>query len=157
MKKKIGSYTLTYANNQYTQAIKEVVFEVLEEYQLEVGEIDACLENVETNYFQNKGCFLVLLDAQGKVVGTGGLFYLNAATAELRKMYLLPQHRGKGLGKATMLSLLDEARNLGYKRVTLETASVLKEAIGLYKKYGFQEIKSDHLPERCDQAYELIL
>ena len=41
--------------------------------------------------------------------------------------------------------------------MTLETASVLKEAIALYESYGFVEYEPDHLSARCDQAYFLQL
>ncbi|BDS10744.1 GNAT family N-acetyltransferase [Aureispira anguillae] len=157
MEKSFGSYHLKLANNSYTDAIKSVVFDVLKEYHLVAGAIDFCLENVETHYLNQGGIFLVLMDGKERVVGTGGLYRLNDQTVELRKMYLLSEHRGKGLGKWLLTTLLDEAKRLGYKRVELETASVLKEAIGLYKKYGFQPFNSDHIATRCDQAYELIL
>jgi putative acetyltransferase len=50
---------------------------------------------------------------------------------------------------------LSKAKELG--RVILETASPLKEAIGLYKRYGFKEFNPEHLSARCDQAFELYL
>ena len=52
---------------------------------------------------------------------------------------------------------LAEARRLGFGRIILETASVLKEAIDLYKKYGFQPYHASHCAARCDQTYELSL
>lgn len=44
-----------------------------------------------------------------------------------------------------------------YEVIVLETASPLKEAIGLYKQYGFEEFEADHLAARCDQAMQLLL
>jgi len=52
---------------------------------------------------------------------------------------------------------LAKARQLGFARITLETASVLKEAIRLYESYGFKPYTPDHLSRRCDQAYVLDL
>ena len=52
---------------------------------------------------------------------------------------------------------LDKARELGFSKILLETASVLKEAIQLYKSYGFKEYEPEHLSCRCDQAYMLEL
>ena len=72
-------------------------------------------------------------------------------------MYLLPAFRGKGIGKFILEFALQKAKELGYKRITLETASALKGAIGLYKKYGFKSFNPDHLSARCDQAFELYL
>jgi len=79
------------------------------------------------------------------------------AACELRKMYLHRDYRGKGLGRGLLEHALAEARRLGFKRVTLETASVLKEAIRLYESYGFKPYRPAHLSCRCDQAYSLDL
>lgn len=157
MKKKRGNYTLTTASNYHTKVMKQLVFDVLIEYGLEPGAIDFCLDDVEKHYFERGGYFVVLLDENDVVVGTGGLYPLNKESLELRKMYLLPAHRGKGLGQWMLSILLEKARELSFQRVELDTASVLKEAIGLYQKNGFRRFESDHIVARCDQAYELIL
>ncbi len=52
---------------------------------------------------------------------------------------------------------LAKAKQLGFARITLETASVLKEAIRLYESYGFKPFQPNHLSCRCDQAYMLDL
>lgn len=157
MENKLGAYTLIPANNSYTKVMKRLVFEVLVEYGLKLGTIDFCLDDVEKHYFERGGYFVVVLDENNQVVGTGGLYPLENGSLELRKMYLFSAHRGKGLGQWMLSLLLEKARALGFKRVELDTASVLKEAIGLYKKNGFQLFESDHIVARCDQAYELIL
>ena len=72
-------------------------------------------------------------------------------------MYLHRDHRAKGLGKRLLEHALAEARRLGFQTITLETASVLKEAIRLYERYGFQPCTPAHLSCRCDQAYSLKL
>ena len=76
---------------------------------------------------------------------------------ELRKMYLAQSVRGVGLGKKMLHRLLAEAKKLGFQQVTLETASVLKNAIILYQGAGFLPYQPDHLSSRCDQAYKLDL
>ena len=63
------------------------------------------------------------------------------------KMYLDSSFRGQGLGKKLLEMSLDKARELGFRRVTLETASVLKEALQLYQHYGFKEFKPSHFIE----------
>ena len=78
-------------------------------------------------------------------------------TCELRKMYLHRDYRGKGHGKRLLEHALAEARRLGFKTITLETASVLTEAILLYERYGFHPYQPPHLSPRCDQAYILEL
>ena len=101
--------------------------------------------------------FDVLLDPSGAIVGTVGLCPMGHATAELRKMYLLGSCRGQGLGRRMLEHALERAKALGFRKVTLETASVLKEAIALYERHGFTPYTPSHLAQRCDQAYYLDL
>lgn len=58
-------------------------------------------------------------------------------TCELQKMYLLPQARGQGLGKCLLLTLIEQARALGYRYMYLESFSKMREALYLYESLGF--------------------
>lgn len=118
---------------------------------------DADLADLEGNYWKKGGVFHVVLSPDGSIVGCAGLFQLSSAEVELRKMYLLPAARGRGIGKLLLSRLIADARRLGYQRVVLETASVLTEAIELYRSAGFSPISRDHLSPRCDQAWKLSL
>ena len=93
----------------------------------------------------------------GFALGSVGLYPVDRSTCELRKMYLHSSFRGKGLGRLLLEHALKRAKELGFSRVTLETASVLKEAIALYQSYGFRSYAPDHLAGRCDQAHYLDL
>jgi putative acetyltransferase len=142
-----------------SKAVIGVVDSVLREYGLAPDPLgtDADLADIEASYSKRGGVFRVIESADKRIVGCGGLFPVDSATVELRKMYLLAAARGRGLGKKLLAELLDEARRLGYKRVVLETNSVLIEAIGLYRKFGFRPVERGHLACRCDQAWELWL
>ena len=143
------------ANNNDAEEVMRLVFKVLRDCGLEPDPetTDADLKDI-VNWYHNKGgCFDVMENLQGKVIGTVGLYPLSDKMFELRKMYLHPEERGKGLGKALLEHSLRQASKLGFSSVILETASVLKEAISLYKNYGFKPYKAEHLSERCDQAY----
>jgi putative acetyltransferase len=118
---------------------------------------DADLADLEGSYWERGGVFLVVLSNEESIIGCAGLFPLSSAEAEVRKMYLLPAARGKGLGGLLLERLIAEARRLGYRSVVLETASVLREAIALYRSFGFSPTRRDHLSSRCDQAWELSL
>ena len=150
---------LRLANNNDCAEIAHLVYSILKEYNLkpDPASTDADLRDIEHSYFAQGGTFYVLEEKSGSIVGAYGLYPVESRTCELRKMYLHRSYRGKGLGKFLMESALSEARQLGFKRMTLETASVLKEAIALYKSYGFVEYQPGHLSSRCDQAYELEL
>ncbi len=147
------------ANNRDCTEITNLVFGVLKEYGLrpDPAETDADLDDIERSYFARGGVFLVLEDRDGAIIAAYGLYPLEDQTCELRKMYLEKAHRGKGLGKLLLDSALAQAKELGFKRITLETAFVLKEAIGLYESYGFEKYQAGHISERCDRAYVLEL
>ncbi|MHC4567855.1 MAG: GNAT family N-acetyltransferase, partial [Planctomycetota bacterium] len=147
------------AGNEDRQDVTNLVYGVLKEYGLKPDPqaTDADLKDIERSYFERGGAFFVLEDRDGSVIGAYGLYPIENQTCELRKMYLHKSHRGKGLGKFLLDSALEQATELGFKRVTLETASVLKEAIALYESYGFVECQPDHMSQRCDQAYHLEL
>jgi len=152
-------FTIRPATNADRDAIVAVVFGVLAEYGLspDPATTDADLNDIERAYRANGGMFDVLLGPDGAIIGTVGLFPMGEGTVELRKMYLLSSQRGQGLGRRMLDHALDQARALGFSRVTLETASVLKEAVALYERYGFKPYTPDHLAQRCDQAYRLEL
>ena len=147
------------ANNKDCEKVTELVYNILKEYNLkpDPASTDADIEDIEYSYFGQGGTFYVLEEKDGSIIGAYGLCPVKMRTCELRKMYLHSAHRGKGLGKLLLASALSKARQMGFQRMTLETASVLKEAIALYKSYGFVEYKEDRLSSRCDQAYMLEL
>ena len=73
-------------------------------------------------------------------VACGGVCRFVAETAEIRRMYVAPDHRGAGLSRRMLDALEDEARGFGYRRVRLETGTRQAEALGLYRSSGFEEI-----------------
>jgi putative acetyltransferase len=85
--------------------------------------------------------FVVELD--GRVAGGGGIAPLaggDADTCELRKMYFLPELRGRGAGRALMARCLAFAREAGFRRCYLETLTGMDAAERLYRAAGFAEI-----------------
>jgi GNAT superfamily N-acetyltransferase len=85
------------------------------------------------------GAFLVG-SADGRDVACGGVCRFDAETAEIRRMYVVPERRGAGFSRRMLGALEDEARSLGYRRVRLETGVHQHEALGLYRSSGFEEI-----------------
>ncbi|MEA5472566.1 GNAT family N-acetyltransferase, partial [Spirulina sp. 06S082] len=71
---------------------------------------------------------------------------------ELRKMYLLPEVRGQGLGHFLLQQLEMAIAARGFQEIWLETATILKEAVKLYESYGYQ-ISTGVETQRCDRLY----
>ena len=147
------------AGNADEPAVRALVFGVLRDYGLnpDPAATDRDLDDIECSYRSHGGGFDVMTTPDGTIIGTVGLMPLGDGRCELRKMYLAPAHRGRGLGRRLLMHALDRARALGFRRVELETAAVLTEAIALYRSFGFAPFTPDHLAPRCDQAYFLDL
>jgi putative acetyltransferase len=147
------------AANTEIPAIKKVIFSVLMEYGLKPSESgkDSDLNDIVENYFNANGFFGIVMDGDKNIVGTFGIYRLDTDVCELRKMYVLKKFRGMGCGKMILDFVIDLARKHHYKKIRLETITVLTEAVRLYKKYGFIEIKPTEINDRVDQAFELSL
>lgn len=147
------------ASNADGEHIRQLIFSVLTEYGLvpEPGGTDADISDVENNYIARGGLFELLIDENENILGTVGLYPMNDGVVELRKMYFAPELRGHGWGKKTLTRMIERAGELGFTRIYLETASPLKEAIGLYKSFGFTETCDGMHTDRCDQAFYLEL
>lgn len=151
----VPASTLRPARAEDSAACRALVTAVLREFGLnpDPQDTDADLADFARHYFARGGDFVVLEDAAGEIVGTCGLFPLAPGVVELRKMYLVPAWRGRGQGRRLLDWALTRARELGFQRITLETATALKDAIALYERNGFKPDCGGAHSCRCDLAY----
>ena len=84
--------------------------------------------------------FLVARDAGGVAVGCGGLRPLTAGGAEIKRMYVRPESRGKGASVAILQALEAAARGLGLAELVLETGTAQPDAIRFYERNGYVPI-----------------
>lgn len=85
------------------------------------------------------GVFLVTRRA-GRAIACGGICRFDETRAELKRMYVVPEARGLGLGRDLLIALEAEALRLGYVAVVLETGDRQPEALGLYRSSGYAPI-----------------
>jgi GNAT superfamily N-acetyltransferase len=83
--------------------------------------------------------YLVVVDG-GRAVACGGVQALDAETAELKRMYVRPAYRGRGLARQLLVALEELAGRYGHRVLCLETGSYLPAAIGLYTSAGYRPI-----------------
>ncbi len=119
--------------------------ELIREYSASLG-IDLGFQNFEqemaefpAHYTRPDGRVLVAVEG-GEAVGVVGLRRFSGRICELKRMYVRPEFRGKGIGRKLAKRAIKEARDIGYARMRLDTLSRLKEAISLYASLGFYEI-----------------
>ena len=85
------------------------------------------------------GLFLIAFD-RGWARACGGYRRIDAATAELKRMYVRPQARGTGLARLLLATLERAAHDAGYQRLWLETGMSQPEAMALYESAGYRPI-----------------
>lgn len=145
-------------NEDHKLAFKQINYEWIEKYfKIEEGDIDS-LENPEKYFLNPGGVILLAQDTTNKFLGTSALKIIENQSIELCKMGVTPKARGTGIGSIIGEAALTKAKELGVKRVYLETNSSLLSAISLYKKLGFVQIKNfSSLYTRADMAMEIWL
>ena len=114
------------------------------------------ISNYQREYIEKDGAFLVYIDA-GRIVGTGALRKMEEGVGEIKRLWLLPEYQGQGLGYRMMMHLLDMAREKGYAKVRLQTSPAYqKKAYVFYQRLGFYEIP-DYGDDPDDVGMELVL
>jgi putative acetyltransferase len=84
---------------------------------------------------------LLLAECDGQLAGCVALHKLEPGICEMKRLYLRPQFRGKGLGRVLAQRIIAEARQIGYSHMRLDTVEpVMKDAVAMYHKLGFKLI-----------------
>lgn len=140
-------------------AVVRLVREVLGEFGLEFGvgsATDDALLALPGAYEDAGGMFWVA-EEDGGLLGTCGVYPLDPTTFELRKMYVHPGARGRGLGRALLEGSIAFVRTAGARHLVLDTVDLMAGAIRLYERYGFVRDDGQIRGSRCTRGYRLDL
>ena len=134
--------------------------EIMDRYGVE--DVDVALDPLDPDHFRAPAGAFVVVWVDGVAAGCGGLRPHPAVvpglgpapTAEVKRMYVRPDHRGRGLSRLVLDALEARGRALGYARLVLETGVRQPEAIGLYEATGWTRVanlgpRSDYDGLRC--------
>jgi len=84
---------------------------------------------------------LLLAELDGELAGCVALHKFEPPICEMKRLYVRPKFRGKGLGRVLAEAVIAEARTIGYERMRLDTVGpVMQDAVAMYLRMGFREI-----------------
>ena len=96
--------------------------------------------NLKAHHLEaGRGTFLIARDG-GRAVGCGAIRLLESTTAEVKRMYVEPEQRSKGVAQAVLAALEVAAKKLGVRRLVLETGSYSDAALSFYRRAGFTPV-----------------
>ena len=138
-------------------AFKELNEAWISQY-FEMEESDRKMLNDPEGYILKQGGAILIALMDGEPVGTCALIRMKDQTFELAKMAVSPKAQGQKIGWKIGLAAIEKAKELGADIIYLETNSVLKPAINLYRKLGFEDASGYCSPyARCNVQMELKL
>jgi GNAT superfamily N-acetyltransferase len=120
--------------------------------------VDLCFQRFQQevdglpgDYASPDGQLLLAID-DDRAVGCVAIRKLGEGVCEMKRLFVQPGYRGKGLGRQLAEAIIAEARRIGYGKMRLDTLASLKEAVGLYRSLGFIEIP----PYRCNPLPNVV-
>jgi len=132
----------------YAESAKEVEYvrRLFVEYANSLG-FSLCFQNfaeelqeLPGKYAPPDGRLLLAFDGN-ELAGCVAMKKITDGMSEMKRLYVRPQLRGKGIGRALACAAIEEARRVGYNRMRLDTVPSMREAISLYESLGFKRIE----------------
>jgi len=147
-KQEIGAeFTVTEIIQAHSADHVEHARDLFKEYEAWL-EVDLCFQNFEKELAELPGKYtppdgrLLLAAENGKVSGCVALRKIGEGICEIKRLFVRPQFRGKGLGRQLAEAIIHDAKQIGYERMRLDTLPPkMNDAIVLYRSLGFKEIE----------------
>lgn len=138
--------------------------ELFREYSAWLG-VNLCFQNFEKELAELPGEYvppggrLLLAIENDQVAGCVALRQIGAGKGEMKRLYVRPEFRGKGLGRTLTEAIIEAARAIGYRRLRLDTLpGRMDQAIAMYRSLGFKDIERYYDNPYDTAAYmELVL
>ena len=120
------------------RAARELILSGLQEHWGELnGQLNPDLDDISTNY---AGSVFLVAKLGKRIIGTGALIPRSKTMAEIVRMSVASDMRRQRVGTRILQRLVEEANQLGFKRIILETTASWKEVVAFYEGFGFRRI-----------------
>jgi GNAT superfamily N-acetyltransferase len=109
--------------------------------------VSVCFENFDQEILELPGLYappdgrLLLAYVDDEPVGCVALRKLSDGVCEMKRLFVHPTGRGQKLGRNLVLAIIEEARQIGYRQMRLDTFPVMREAVAIYRSLEFREIE----------------
>lgn len=146
-----------------TQAVSDADIDLIRmlfrEYEQSIG-VSLCFQNFDQELARLPGDYappsgrLLLARVEDQIAGCVALRKFGDSTCEMKRLYLRPDFRGKGLGEQVVGTIIQEAQQIGYSKMRLDTMpGRMDQAIKLYRSLGFKEIPAYYNSPFNDTLY----
>jgi GNAT superfamily N-acetyltransferase len=148
-------WTIRAARPEDGRPVRRLVFDVLNEYRVAADPDDSDAD-VMAFGAPADGVVQLVAEVDDEVIGSAILTPYRDGEIKLSKLFLRPEFRGRGLGRELLGRAEDEARERGYRRISLGTRALYVEAVRLYERAGWSR-GPDLPPPGPDRYYYLDL
>ena len=111
---------------------------------LKIQNYDDELKDLRVKYGMPQGrLYIAFADSSdSKAAGCIGLKRIDDSACEMKRLYVRPEFRGKDIGRVLVQKIINDAKEIGYSYMLLDTLPFLKSALRIYREFGFYEIES---------------
>nr|WP_278431073.1 GNAT family N-acetyltransferase [Brevibacillus laterosporus] len=124
------------------QQVRELFIEYVDSLGIDLSfqNIESELQNIPGEYASPEGCILLAMYDE-QPAGCVAFRKIDEKTCEMKRLYVKPDFKGKGIGRDLASAIIEEAKNIGYRYIRLDTLPTMKPAISLYHSLGFYSIR----------------
>lgn len=133
-------YKICHTDEDFSKAL-QLTKKYFEWLHIDIGdkEISQGFNDFVKNYKNPDGGFIVALNKNEEIIGGVGIREISDDTCEMKRLFVLPEYFGKGIGENLCRKIILLAEELGYKKIRLDTFMHLAAANNLFRKIGFVE------------------
>ena len=149
-------------NDQDFETGKSLIIEYVDELGIDLGyqNFEEEINALPLHYGKPHGALLLYKSLDDNLIGCVGIRHLEWNVCELKRLYVRKKYRGQGIGRKLLIEAIVKAKELGYKKMRLDTLSTMKAALSIYMQLKFKEIspyRYNPNPETIYLELDLIL